>query len=278
MTWPRARPPRAERTTTSSTKAWSRTGHLRARGADACSARWHCPMIGTPPRARSGPRVLGRRRELVRDTSAGAERTSASRSGTPPGTGHLRERGADPVAPGDVDAGGGTPPRARSGQYAPQPQAAGRRDTSAGAERTRPRWSPRSRRSGHLRGRGADLRADVDPLGVDGTPPRARSGRHRLRPNATLLRDTSAGAERTCHGKLAAPRVSGHLRGRGADPDVGGVGVLGQGHLRGRGADDLAHRLLGGGVGTPPRARSGLSRAAIRLLRERDTSAGAERT
>ncbi len=193
-----------------------------------------------------------------RFTSARAERTHWRRGSRRRRTVHLRSRGEDDGRLTITVLSGGSPPLARRGPPTIKLAALLLRFTSARAERTGWRWRRACRPSVHLRSRGEDAGAAACATPVTGSPPLARRGHVVGEGDGLLRRFTSARAERTAR-----------LRPRTRRPAV---------HLRSRGEDSGEFPGLTGGLGSPPLARRGRTGKQCAALRQRFTSARAERT
>ncbi len=249
---------RAERTSGISARRLWTSAHLRSRGEDSTTAIHRPRRCGSPPLARRGQRRGDRGEQVVRLTSARAERTAGPRFPMINTPAHLRSRGEDDAEGGERVVDAGSPPLARRGRHGIDCDRFRRRLTSARAERTCPRRQRPARSAAHLRSRGEDGPRLQEVAGVLGSPPLARRG-PRLAPGARAQpRLTSARAERTTARSIEADALAAHLRSRGEDPFRSPVQHVGR--------------------GSPPLARRGPPSLPAVRRRPRLTSARAERT
>gem|GEM_PF-6234384 len=115
---------------------WCLAVHLRGRGAFPASGNFHWLLSGSPPRARSVPRVVRCSGGFRRFTSAGAERSIYAENRSRGLTVHLRGRGAFGRTTRPAESEDGSPPRARSVRCRRHWRRRLGRFTSAGAERS----------------------------------------------------------------------------------------------------------------------------------------------
>ena len=184
--------------TASPVASWASVwAHPRWRGADRVSSHARSVGWGSSPLARGG-RAIRRPRSLREGLiPAGAGRTCAASTTTPPTRAHPRWRGADDEACGGRGAAEGSSPLARGGLGGGAGE--GRRDglIPAGAGRTPDYQLPIYKYGAHPRWRGADSSASIGSSAAAGSSPLARGGLGRLHGRRLLQRLIPAGAGRT---------------------------------------------------------------------------------
>ena len=268
-------------------------------GADQGGTAERQPFRGSPPRVRSR---LAVRRDRARHhgiTSACAEQTPTMASCPALRRDHLRVCGADSLRPIHHRRAWGSPPRVRSRQHDDGEVQARPGITSACAEQTTVRPTPRPHAEDHLRVCGADFVTQLPGRVASGSPPRVRSRRHVVHIIGNVEGITSACAEQT---SASSNIRSGHSgsppRVRSRHPLrvgfvvpfgitsacaeqtalVRAVNLRGPDHLRVCGADTLMDTQNCLCEGSPPRVRSRQPPPASSSSHGGITSACAEQT
>ena len=171
-------PARAGRTTGVGCATSTARAHPRSRGADAERELDVVQQSGSSPLARGGQATIEDGATYIGLIPARAGRTCPLLGSRPAQRAHPRSRGADRDSWIPWASNVGSSPLARGGLPWAVATVGGRGLIPARAGRTAPSVTEGARSWAHPRSRGADFDVSVEQVGVRGSSPLARGGRH----------------------------------------------------------------------------------------------------